>query len=467
MKVDIDIQNFGKIRNAHIKVRPFTVIAGVNSSGKSFISRALYSFFNTVNLDHFYIETNRLVDEVYNAVKFTAFELERSKPTSNLVQAHKQLTMMHDKIRSILTSYTGDGYMERNYVSRHITVYASQLAHLTDSLLAETNDIKKYDEFKSSLEYLKFKTNNLFRSLSRLAPTSADDLGLQIKDALIDNFQVRSLRELKNSSFTSSTTSFKISNLGTINFTDDVVHCDISPEGLNQYRDLKNVAFIESPMYWKLKPVLESRRNRVRYNHFAKFNKNDVLTGVPQHFFDLVDLLEEKSKSTNMDLPIGCFSDINGQLGGELDITESGEIIFRDYETRSEYGLHSTATGIANIGIISLLIKNGVINRGSFLFIDEPESNLHPAWQGLMVDTLHKLSQCGVNVVVTTHSLDMIQNIENIIEESSNDNEHYAVNILNGQGESISDESPLYKKISIIKEQLGTPFLDSYMQNLW
>ncbi|MEW4553651.1 hypothetical protein AB1K37_17905, partial [Vibrio cholerae] len=66
-----------------------------------------------------------------------------------------------------------------------------------------------------------------------------------------------------------------------------------------------------------------------------------------------------------------------------------------------------------------------------------------------------------------THSLDMIQNIENIIEESSNDNEHYAVNILNGQGESISDESPLYKKISIIKEQLGTPFLDSYMQKLW
>ncbi|MEW2639140.1 AAA family ATPase, partial [Vibrio cholerae] len=182
MKVDIDIQNFGKIHNAHIKVRPFTVIAGVNSSGKSFISRALYSFFNTVNLDHFYIETNRLVDEVYNAVKFTGFELERSKPTSNLAQAHKEITMVHDKIRSILSSYTGDGYMERIYVSRHINVYASQLGHLTDILLAETNDIKKYDDFKNSLEYLKFKTNNLFRSLSRLAPTSADDLALQIKD---------------------------------------------------------------------------------------------------------------------------------------------------------------------------------------------------------------------------------------------------------------------------------------------
>ncbi|MBT9100153.1 AAA family ATPase [Methylovulum psychrotolerans] len=56
MKLDISIRHFGKINAASLKLRPFTVIAGPNSSGKSFATKALYSFFNAVNKDHLAIE---------------------------------------------------------------------------------------------------------------------------------------------------------------------------------------------------------------------------------------------------------------------------------------------------------------------------------------------------------------------------------------------------------------------------
>ncbi|OTQ39091.1 AAA family ATPase, partial [Gilliamella apis] len=52
MKFNVNIKNFGKIQNANIVLSNFTVIAGKNGCGKSFVTRAFYSFFNTINKDH-------------------------------------------------------------------------------------------------------------------------------------------------------------------------------------------------------------------------------------------------------------------------------------------------------------------------------------------------------------------------------------------------------------------------------
>ena len=65
MKFNVNIENFGKIQNASITLSNFTVITGKNGCGKSFVTKAFYSFFNTINKDHLTknlfntIETNR------------------------------------------------------------------------------------------------------------------------------------------------------------------------------------------------------------------------------------------------------------------------------------------------------------------------------------------------------------------------------------------------------------------------
>lgn len=40
-----------------------------------------------------------------------------------------------------------------------------------------------------------------------------------------------------------------------------------------------------------------------------------------------------------------------------------------------------SSAGIKQIGVIQILLENGTLKENSFLFIDEPESNLHPDWQ--------------------------------------------------------------------------------------
>lgn len=49
MKTNLHIRNFGKIKSANIQIRPFTVIVGPNSSGKSLITKSLYSIFNSLS----------------------------------------------------------------------------------------------------------------------------------------------------------------------------------------------------------------------------------------------------------------------------------------------------------------------------------------------------------------------------------------------------------------------------------
>ncbi|MFT4927598.1 MAG: AAA15 family ATPase/GTPase, partial [Phenylobacterium sp.] len=61
MKLELQIKNFGKIQDATIKLRPFTLIAGANSCGKSFVTKSLYSFFNTMNKDHLGLAVIRVI----------------------------------------------------------------------------------------------------------------------------------------------------------------------------------------------------------------------------------------------------------------------------------------------------------------------------------------------------------------------------------------------------------------------
>ncbi len=63
------------------------------------------------------------------------------------------------------------------------------------------------------------------------------------------------------------------------------------------------------------------------------------------------------------------------------------------------------SAGIKQINIIETLLKNGTLSENSFLIIDEPESNLHPAWQIRFAHILTLLTkQLNVSVYLNSHS---------------------------------------------------------------
>lgn len=200
----------------------------------------------------------------------------------------------------------------------------------------------------------------------------------------------------------------------------------------------------------------------IQTNKSRKGRKETILTGVPKHFYDLRELITTKTTAQSIEL----YQDLNSAIQGEITISTSGALNFTEKGSETEISLHNTALGVTNLGIISLLLKKGILSKGSFLFIDEPEVHLHPSWQKIMVETLFTLSKNGVNVVIASHSIDMMKCVENIMANLSGNivNDHFGINQLDSNGASVNEPTPPIRKIAAIKADLGESFNNMVME---
>jgi predicted ATPase len=70
------------------------------------------------------------------------------------------------------------------------------------------------------------------------------------------------------------------------------------------------------------------------------------------------------------------------------------------------------AEGYRKMAMLARLIANGTIQAQSYLFWDEPESNLNPRLIKLMAQVIHALCRSGVQMFIATHSLFLLRELE-------------------------------------------------------
>lgn len=471
MKFDFEIKNLGKVNHAKLKLAPFTVIAGANSSGKSFISRALYSFFSTINKDHVTADAmsnvtraRALVRAAYNSTNDPSYVVQ-----SMFVSLSELLSALENAIHSQFGDCT---YLEQHTRSILLDEHIIEIEHSFQQLLSEVDNKKKYVDFKERLTLANRAIKQLKQTIKHPSKILTDKFESGFNEALKENFQVANLSDLKSfSAKNDELTNFNFGSLGKISIRKEEIEFELTPSGIDEFQSLYNVVFIESPIYWKLRKPLTNAKNNANMPRFLRnlHRDSDGLSGVPKYFFDLINLVDQNIKSNSRIEDLSKLEkDLSAVLGGELDITESGDIYFTDAESSQNVSINLTATGITNLGLIGLLLKRNVIAKGSFVFVDEPEVNLHPAWQKVMIETLYQLSLNGINVVIASHSIDMMKYIENIMDDynDSDISEHFAINRLSPDGTSIDDCSPR-QSMSKIKDDLGSPFYEMMLESGW
>lgn len=471
MKFDFEIKNLGKVNHAKLKLAPFTVIAGANSSGKSFISRALYSFFSTINKDHVTADAmsnvtraRALVRAAYNSTNDPSYVVQ-----SMFVSLSELLSALENAIHSQFGDCT---YLEQHTRSILLDEHIIEIEHSFQQLLSEVDNKKKYVDFKERLTLANRAIKQLKQTIKHPSKILTDKFESGFNEALKENFQVANLSDLKSfSAKNDELTNFNFGSLGKISIRKEEIEFELTPSGIDEFQSLYNVVFIESPIYWKLRKPLTNTKNNANMPRFLRnlHRDSDGLSGVPKYFFDLINLVDENIKSNSRIEDLSKLEkDLSAVLGGELDITESGDIYFTDAESSQNVSINLTATGITNLGLIGLLLKRNVIAKGSFVFVDEPEVNLHPAWQKVMIETLYQLSLNGINVVIASHSIDMMKYIENIMDDynDSDISEHFAINRLSPDGTSIDDCSPR-QSMAKIKDDLGSPFYEMMLESGW
>lgn len=93
----------------------------------------------------------------------------------------------------------------------------------------------------------------------------------------------------------------------------------------------------------------------------------------------------------------------------QLETMFQGRVLFEDQQWlyrqgNSKFSIHSTAEGIKKIAILDTLLGNRFLAPGSVIFIDEPESALHPTAIVQLLDILHMLAEQGMQIFMATHS---------------------------------------------------------------
>ena len=405
-KLDIEVKNLGKFKGGTIKVRPLTVLTGENGTGKSFFTKTLYSVFSIVNKNLLYIEavgniqvSNVGVDALENSLTHKDKEDKKHIQSlrSDLNELHTLLIDMKD--------YPIDAYIQTCSVATNTQIKS---IHKFTEYLEELEKKQKPEPVHRVANFLKKYLTSLTFNLTKGEERYIGLLDETLKEELQENFQIANISELV--SFDENKASLSAKGLKISFDTKNII--DFKPDFnfINDISSLSRVVFFESPAYWSVRDAL---------NNSKEVEKKGDLTGVPKYFYDLDKTLNTKSTNQPLEIVSELAVELKEEIGGEF-IFESGRLSFVDNSGKN-IDKNLISFGMTNLGMIQALLKNNVISEGSFVFFDEPETNLHPTWQVLLTKVLIKLAENGVNVVMATHSLDMIKALEVYTKEKNGD----------------------------------------------
>ncbi len=133
------------------------------------------------------------------------------------------------------------------------------------------------------------------------------------------------------------------------------------------------------------------------------------LTGFDDTYLDLIKSLEIPTQAPDK---LGPLNEINQQLeeilGGKIHQTDDNFFFKRGHQ---EFSMPMTAESFKKIGTLTTLIQNHQLNTGTILFLDEPESALHPKAIRRLVKILVRLASAGVQVFLSTHDFFIAQQL--------------------------------------------------------
>lgn len=152
----------------------------------------------------------------------------------------------------------------------------------------------------------------------------------------------------------------------------------------------------ESSIFIPAKEILSNG-----YNLNAAVEKGNVL--FDDTFLDILN-------SAKVDVSIESNGENRNKVTREIEKIIDGKVIYdakkdtfylKKGNSKQEFNLVSE--GIRKMALIWKLVENGMLERGSILFWDEPEANMNPSYVPVIVDLLLALSRNGVQIFIATH----------------------------------------------------------------
>ena len=130
---------------------------------------------------------------------------------------------------------------------------------------------------------------------------------------------------------------------------------------------------------------------------------NLEMPGFDDTYLDLIRALVIPIQRGNITAEL---KDVNKRLEdlfeGQIEQQSDDDFFFKKGNT--EFPIQLTAEGVKKIGILTTLIRNRQLNANSLLFLDEPETTLHPEAARELVEMLMLMAKSGIQIFLATHN---------------------------------------------------------------
>ncbi len=421
--VRVSVKNFGPIAEGSVDLKPLTIFIGPSNTGKSFMATAVYAVMKAVEGGEFrrYLESTG------------AFPwMNRRRMPIGVTLAPEAATRVIEVMRTWISMH-GHG------VSELQDLVVADLPHeIRSELDSITLPALEYHRNEVILELRKiYGSDSAFVSQRS---TSEDFQLIVHRDAPLLHMDIRSI-EADNLRPEIDISGASIPPL------QDVLQSP-PPQSLEGAWAFPNVQFIRNLQESIEEKILQGLPVQTFYMPAARSGiaqGHKVLAaalvgqtrriGIEPMFFpalpgitteflsNLIGLDRRMTNLPDQDALANAIDFIEYQvLHGNIDLDDSGGMPYPDiaYEQdgAGKFRLDQTSSMVSELAPLVLFLKY-LVRPGDLLILEEPESHLHPAAQLQMARGIARLVNAGVKVLITTHSGDIIGQIDNLISMSN------------------------------------------------
>lgn len=374
--MEFQLDNFGKVGTAKVRLDGITVIAGQNGSGKSTISRALMTWCSVIRRMEALTLEERLksmrdaVNEILKTHDMPPIRFRLQFDTGFTVKFLVPEVWCNPEMVSRLLRRSIDSF-RRRYDS-DIESSAERIVALYDKIAPAVEQVAK----KNSMEYVPGIIEESFDQAfdGDLASMTEHQKGGVIRYES-DSGKVRMCEFIAGRLISMEGMG---SNHVPLSFYLEPLHL----------LDLCLGGFVSGRL-----GVLAENRYQAGEEDWRRLLHQDA---------DMSDWsMERKRKHEEL---VRELDELMELIRGQM-VNVDQTIRFYDMDVGHDVSIRNVASGAKSMALLARGIKSGIVAPDSLLIIDEPESNLHPAWQISFAKFLALLhSRFGFKVFINTHS---------------------------------------------------------------
>lgn len=379
----LHIHNINKIHEADVNLDGLTLIAGINSTGKSTIGKVLFSMLKACNnayLTHGELRAQKLnseIDDIYEALNDYVGSLENKEQYENDIAVWFPLPISLFKRKIELYTIEANGWKQ---MKKEFSIFFESLSMNKDTRLSF---IKRMENIyiltsdgnaaaDSKVEFDKFIDSEF---MGNLCSIGSADSNIEITDST--GFELK----------------IKLSNNTVKNVNSQKIP------------NIVDATYVESPLYLH---ILDSIVQSVTYLDMPDGSIINKAV-VPAHIKDLAEKVcaIRNAGSHNKSIYSTEISDVSG---GNFEYNKNTRQIEYNIDGKT-FNPINVASGMKAFGLLQLLLDMNFINEKKVLIWDEPENHLHPEWQVEFAKIVVDLARNGIKILISTHSPYFLQGV--------------------------------------------------------